>query len=436
MDEFVIRKGPWRAGVVDGRTAQAVEDAADATRARLGIEVAGTMLTHHEDIWTERSADEILVPHSVLADWFVGCWWRLKCEPIPWITRNRNASPDPNWRMAHEIAGAGGGCVWPFVGFASDLREGMWVFSDLFNDPGKQSVRYTRTLDRPAVVAIADFEADVTAFVERVVDRVREIGCDSDLPDAWRLLCEELNHAGYSAWRKAEARLGYYPGEGPDGQIEEAIELEKRMGAAASAEILPAFGRDGIDQIKAIVEGPGIEAKAPDVSGVTDATWLSGAPWKAGYEAARRLRREADVPDGVLSTSRLGEWLGLREADIDRAHRFPERRPATIAVARSDGGFTFHLRRGNPLNRRFELARLVGDVTLSPNTREDWLAATDLATWRQRFQRAFAAELLCPAESLREIRQGFDNDDFAIASERFQVSEWVVENQLDNQLCE
>lgn len=436
MDDFVIRQGPWRDGVVEGGTSPAVQDAADATRARLGIEVAGTMLTHHEDIWTERSAEEILVPHSVLADWFVGCWWRLECEPIPWSSMNRSGSPAPDWRMAHEIAGAGGGCVWPFVGFASDLREGMWVFSDVFHDPGTQSVRYTRALERPAVVAIDDFEAGVTAFVNRVVDRVRDSGCDSDLPEAWRLLCEELNHAGYSAWRKAEARLGYYPGEGPDERIEEAIELETRMGAAASAEILPAFGRDGIDQIKAIVDAAGIEAASTPFSGVAGATGLSGAPWKVGYDAARRLRREAHVPDGVLNTSRLADWLGLREADLDRAATTPERRPATIAVARPGGGFTFHLRRGNPLSRRFELARLVGDVALSPDTRDEWLAATDLATWRQRFQRAFAAELLCPAESLREFRQELENDEFATAAQRFQVSEWVVENQFSNHLCE
>jgi hypothetical protein len=58
MDEFFLRQGPWLDDIVG-------DASSNVTRARLGIEAAGTMLTHHEDIWTGKAADEILVPHSV-----------------------------------------------------------------------------------------------------------------------------------------------------------------------------------------------------------------------------------------------------------------------------------------------------------------------------------------------------------------------------------
>jgi Zn-dependent peptidase ImmA (M78 family) len=66
---------------------------------------------------------------------------------------------------------------------------------------------------------------------------------------------------------------------------------------------------------------------------------------------------------------------------------------------------------------------------------EEWLAVTDLATWRQQFQRAFAAELLCPAEALREHEEDLEREEFAAAADRFQVSEEVVRLQYENQIA-
>jgi hypothetical protein len=425
MDEFSIRQGPWLNDIVGN-------DPSGATRARLGIVVAGTMLTHHEDIWTDRAADEVLVPHGVLAEWFVGSWWRLMCEPKP---RHRGAFPDPDWRMAHEIGGAGGGCVWPFVGFATDL-DAMWVFSDLLPDAGKQSVRYSRALERPAQVSLGDFQREVTRFVQRTVEQLEQRRCTSDLPAAWRGLCDEIANPSYTAWREVEARLGYDPGEGPDEQIEMALALKMQMGLKASAEILPAFGHAGINRIREILAGPGIRAKPPHLSLFGDGSSLATAPWRVGYATAKRLRQEGHGKDGCLETGRLSDWLGIRESDVEGPPCDGSRWPAAIAVAESDRGYTFHLRRCNSRDKRFELARLIGDFALTEGGSGEWLAATDLTTWRQQFQRAFAAELLCPAESLREFQDDLENDDYVAAADRFHVSEKVVSGQFANQLCD
>jgi hypothetical protein len=426
MDEFFLRQGPWLDDIVG-------DASSNVTRARLGIEAAGTMLTHHEDIWTGKAADEILVPHSVLAQWFVGSWWRLMCEPKP---KHRGDFPDPDWRMAHEIAGAGGGCVWPFIGFATDLTA-MWVFSDLPPDSGKQSVRYTSTLARPARVRLDDFQCEIKRFVQRVVDHLRHRGCESDLPNAWDLLREEIAHPAYAAWREAEARLGYDPGEGPDNQIEQAMELEDRMGAAASAEILPAFGHARLSQIKAIADGPGIPATPTSLSGFAEeaVASIAEAPWIAGYASAKRLLKSRHVQPGRLEASQLCEWLGISRSDLESPGQSRDRAPAAVAVADSGKGFTFHIRASHPLSRRFEFARFVGDLALLGGPSEEWLAVTDLATWRQQFQRAFAAELLCPAEALREHEEDLEREEFAAAADRFQVSEEVVRLQYENQIA-
>jgi Zn-dependent peptidase ImmA (M78 family) len=63
----------------------------------------------------------------------------------------------------------------------------------------------------------------------------------------------------------------------------------------------------------------------------------------------------------------------------------------------------------------------------------DWLTSTDSATSAQKFQRAFAAEFLCPIASLSDHLNG-DYTEAAIedAASTFQVSEMVVRSLLLN----
>ena len=51
--------------------------------------------------------------------------------------------------------------------------------------------------------------------------------------------------------------------------------------------------------------------------------------------------------------------------------------------------------------RRFDLARLLGDRLLGQD--EPLLPATRAYTYRQKAQRAFAAELLCPYHAVRDF---------------------------------
>jgi hypothetical protein len=424
MDNFHIRQGPWLDDLVGN-------DDRDVTRARLGIEVSGTMLTCHEDIWTGTVNQEILVPNSVLAEWFVGAWWRLMYEPKP---RHTDPFPDPDWRMSHEIAGAGGGCVWPFVAFATDLNA-MWVYADMLPDAGQQSVRYTRTLDRPALVSLQTFQEEVERFVNRVVEHLESRGCQSELPQAWKFLQDEIAHSGYSAWRKIEARLGYYPGEAPDEEIEKAMDLEKRTGAACSAEILPAFGRGGVDRIQNIIDSPGLETHPEGMfDEAISAERHDTAPWDAAYKHAREIRKKIGNTSNPLATRTLADWLNFSEERFNADSSDYPKAPASIGVAEDGGCLTLHLQKRLPSSRRYEVARFVGDLAFCGGNVAEWLAVTDLSTYRQQYQRAFAAELLFPTEAVREYQDDFREGEFEQAAERYQVSSLLVERQYYNQI--
>ena len=82
--------------------------------------------------------------------------------------------------------------------------------------------------------------------------------------------------------------------------------------------------------------------------------------------------------------------------------------------------------------RRFELARLVGARLLLPS--EGSLhPATRAATYRQKAQRAFAAELLSPFAQVEEMLAGdYSEERQEEVAHHFQVSVLVIRNQLAN----
>ena len=82
--------------------------------------------------------------------------------------------------------------------------------------------------------------------------------------------------------------------------------------------------------------------------------------------------------------------------------------------------------------RRFELARLLGD-RLAGNADGRLFPATLAYTYRQKLQRAFAAELLCPFEALEDMLRGdYSAESIEDAAEYFIVSERAVRTLLVN----
>jgi hypothetical protein len=82
--------------------------------------------------------------------------------------------------------------------------------------------------------------------------------------------------------------------------------------------------------------------------------------------------------------------------------------------------------------RRFELARLLGD-RLAGNADGRLFPATRAYTYRQKLQRSFAAELLCPFEPLEDMLRGdYSLESIEDAAEHFIVSERAVRTLLVN----
>ena len=83
--------------------------------------------------------------------------------------------------------------------------------------------------------------------------------------------------------------------------------------------------------------------------------------------------------------------------------------------------------------RRFTMSRLLGDCLASSQS-ESLMPATHTKSYRQRFQRAFAREFLCPFEDLKEmVGPGTPSaDDIETAADYFEVSEFTITATLVN----
>ena len=155
-------------------------------------------------------------------------------------------------------------------------------------------------------------------------------------------------------------------------------------------------------------------------------------PWRAAEEAAGRLRESLAVPAGPVPNWRLRNLIGVSAHHFYRIRSF---RSIPYGVRRRDSGrrtSTVALRASRPVAKRFELCRVLGDAIWSGNDRLGLISSAKSA--RQRFQRAFAQNLLCPFRDLLKYL-GTDSptpDDVTAAAQWFRVSERVIQTTLVN----
>lgn len=402
------------------------------TMAMLELHVGNVNLTKNQDIWSKTIRESVFVSAYPLAMWLAASWWRLNWEPLP----AHEVRPSLDWRMAHELGAANHGFVWPQIIFASD-SEFMQIWAVTLIDSENQSVRYLNGLESPVSIKLSDFQRSVENFITSVIDRLDAMSYqDNEISNLWKIIQEERIDQDSAKYRRIEAEMGYDPDECPIELMNKALALDQKIGTAALSELAPVYGKTAskasITAIEEIAESPGLVG-IPEVPLMSySQSTIQGAPWQRAIITAETLRQTLGKPGGIMSNKDLSALLGLKESDVDQWS--PEtRNDAAIAVPFDNNWFKFIPRKKHPTAKRFELARFIGDYLLIEQANSEWLTSTDLSTSRQKFQRAFAAEFLCPIASLQEFLQN-DYSESAIedAAHHFQVSQRTIETLLVN----
>jgi hypothetical protein len=408
-----------------------LEDGTPEERATFGlftIAASAFYLTQGFDHYISATRNGPLVSGYHAAEWFAWNWWRLVAE-------GRSFAPD--WAFAHDMTTIGEGYVWPNVRIFSDgYRTALISVPSLL--PDAKPFRY---IGAPAVVIPTTAFIDaLDLFIGAVVARVSEMGSGStNLARAWTELLAERSHPSDAKRRRLEALLGCEPDAPPDAEIEGLMRDANVLGDAAVEEIAAdhAQVRDHTppataEHLRALARVHGVArdfADSLDTVALSDATDRSTLPaWRLGYDAARRVRENLGIADRPLPSEKLSEIAGIPVTAIERHAPSGPR----FAFALDEGSASRVVLRSNFVTgRRFEIARLLGDrlfavgETLRPLTRS--------GTYRQKAQRAFAAELLCPYLAVEERARGdYSDESIEDIAEAFDVSTQTVATILVN----
>ena len=403
--------------------------AEQATLAELTIEVAQSCATQVEDILAKTVRPSARVSALPLAEWFAANWWRLLWEP---------KAETYSWRASHKAGNAGYGYIWPDLSFSSDLQTVM-VSSRPTARWEAEPIRYLNRFDIP--ITLSDFESGVSDFIEGTVARLSNTQkTKSDLAELWQEITEERHNPEVAQRRTLEAIMGYDPDEAPEGLIASLQEQAKRYGAYAIQEMAAAVKDQALLQINGlwaaaresgvIVQIPGcVDLRQQLNSGDNPAA----KPWQQAEQAAQ-LAREMWRLGVPVSTEQLADLFSIPQKQFgEPGHPAHTSLSAGFRYGGQTNAFSVSWNSNHPTSRRFTLARLVGDHIATPE-QERLLPGTRAATHRQKFQRAFAQEFLCPFDTLREVLgvEMPDTDDITAAAEHFAVSPLTVKNILVN----
>lgn len=385
------------------------------------------LLTEGLDGFIDRSRSGPLVSGYHLAEWLAWNWWRLVSEPRP-------LQPTPEWEFAHRLATIGAGYVWPDITIFSDRERTALVAKPTHP---QEFAPFRFTADWTVVLPTRQFEAVVEPFMAKIQGQLRaESVATTNFDQIWEEIRMERADPETATRRRLEALLGFDPDEDTTNLIETFLAEASNLGLDAMQEIAADHQRPlaliAAADIDAMARKFGSQTSPADIVRLTafESPPRDQVPaWRRGYEAARALREQQALGLKPLENRRLAELCGVSATTVESAEG------ADFAFSiddPSEKSGNVVLRARWETGRRFELARLLGD-RLTNGLTERLLPATRAYTYRQKLQRAFAAELLCPFEALEEKLAGdYSADAREDAAHHFNVSERTVTTMLVN----
>lgn len=398
-----------------------------ASFAAINITAHGASLTvgHDRLLQSVREAPYLSAYH--LAEWLAWNWWRLRWEP-------RKTSMD--WELSHAMSSIGNGYIWPNIHILSDGQNITLVSRPT---PERDRTPYRYITDAVSFISTADFEGEIDLFIETVLRRLDDYQvAKSNLADIWQAVLAERQDPVLGQQRKLEALLGEDPGEIDEALLHELLDQAVLTGTTAIEEIAAnrAPGQD-VPNIGALIELArikGVQARLEDRirldSSVVDTQETPA--WKVGANAAQRLRATLRLaPDDTISNCKLAEVYGAPPSLLNDSSALPI--DLSLSLTDQCGQKSRILLRSKwKTGRRFELARLLGDH-ITHTTDDPMRPVTRSNTYRQKVQRAFAAELLSPFQAVDEILKG----DYSMESQQdvahhFDVSELTIRTLLVN----
>lgn len=374
--------------------------------------VEGSCMTRHYDLSSKTLLDYARVSAYPMALWLAYYWWRLNYEPY--------SGESYHWKKAHDLPAIGNGYVWPPLRIVSN---GENVSLRILPPPEKGTMADAQyNLNSWSYYrSRKEFEDALDSFVKVTLARLTDMGHgETELHTLWRDLIRERCDGEQVFYRILEASLGHNPDEGPEELINKLADMESTAGRQAVIEIAVGMSKEAANIHKAKDLGDILDLKNQGIPGRFHykATENSAddqsleKPWLVGHKKARELRKSLALNGGPIHDTMMAELLDVPLVAIssDEIVRPLSRVNMSLALPADDGRVRFCLHHPARPARRFYLSRLLGEHLLKSNSPDNWLPATFGATWHQKYQRAFASELLCPLEVLNARLAALDDE--------------------------
>ena len=397
--------------------------------AAIGILWNETWLTEGRDSFVKVVRNAPFLSGYHLAEWLAWNWWRLRWEP---------GSQDQGWAFAHRMSTIGGGYIWPNITMFSDGQRSAIIAKPTLE---RASTPYRYITDFAAVLAAGDFESTIDEFIETVRGRLRSEGIEeTNLDKHWADVTQERRDPDLTRFRKFEALLGCEADESNEAVLRKLFEDSQQLGEEAMCEVAAhhdkGFGVLTAKNLREIAEHLGLDCSVRDAFRLRPDTRLPRvgdvAAWKLGTEAAQATRDQSRFRAGPISDGELENLSGVGQHALDEPND-GSRIAFALDTNANQGRIVF--RSKWKTGRRFELARILGDRLLSRQN-GPLFPATRSHTYRQKFQRSFAAELLSPFEAVNDELQGDYSDEAQQdLADQYQVSPFTIRPLLVNHGC-
>lgn len=416
-----------------------------ATWARYEIWTGGRCVTQVEaaDGTFRRGVYGSLYP---LAHWIASNWWLLTSHVRPsavdtryWTWQNLRTYP---WLRQHNFRGAGDGMAWPDL---TVVPEGAVTRIVWLQDYRRHLAPIRFASDGSHIVRADELRSELVAIIDHVLERLTEAGLPkTPLAEEWTEIAKADSEE--QSFCQTAARLGIDPysldevtandivsvaDELPAEIVDDFFDSADVTALAGAADwarrAMPVAGRAAAKAAKTlhnIYETVSIQAAS-----LTDAIDVE-RPWTLGYAMARQLRRELAVKDnGPFDVT---PWVGVGDVSA------PSHGIYGFATVNNDRcGLVLGNQAVGATTRRFGQARALGRILARPEQQQFVLSAA--RSQDERVARAFAAELLAPAEGIKLALETIGKDDDSAlesVAQRFRVSPLLVRHQYDNQIAE
>jgi hypothetical protein len=303
---------------------------------------------------------------------------------------------------------------------------------------GRQAPVNPRTLTRTnfadesrerVTVSRAEVEGQLYSLVDGVIDWITSEGLSHPtLTDRWSRVVEAMNEEALRNYCVAAGRLGFdpYDGETPDISVFASHLPEESFDDLCEAAPFEELSEASVwvsNEQDRLDTAPGIDVSC---FGERPPLKANEPAWRSGYRAAVVLRNNLMLEEDPLASTRslFGEGAdeihGNAPPSVEGLLVREQDRIRSLVVAKSSGQRRFRECRATYLG----WGALAGTYPL----------LTTASTHRQQASRAFAAEMLCPADYLRHKagRYGLTYDKMTEIAQQLDCDAAIVEHQALN----